>query len=144
MAFQKEALDLVLVPSGLVLMFSYHLFLLYRCLHLPHTTVIGYEKNDMRAWVDKVMQVSFILSKKTYFSQVMGRICYFCLVKLTGLELTDDITKYEWLIVSYIYGNIINISLYVPFQCFSIHRIYFDYLPFITSFDKSHPINFMP
>lgn len=64
MAFQKEALDLVLVPSGLVLMFSYHLFLLYRCLHLPHTTVIGYEKNDMRAWVDKVMQVRSILSKQ--------------------------------------------------------------------------------
>ncbi|KAH7544892.1 hypothetical protein FEM48_Zijuj01G0034200 [Ziziphus jujuba var. spinosa] len=57
MGFEKQNLDLFLVPSGLFLMFSYHIFLLYRCLHLPHTTVIGYENNDKKAWVDRVMQV---------------------------------------------------------------------------------------
>ncbi|KAF5729126.1 hypothetical protein HS088_TW21G01284 [Tripterygium wilfordii] len=55
MAFQKEYLDLVLVPTGLLIMFGYHLFLLYRYLHLPHTTVIGFENNDKRAWVEGVM-----------------------------------------------------------------------------------------
>lgn len=58
MAFQKEYLDLVLVPSGLLIMFTYHLFLLYRYLNLPHTTVIGFENNDKRAWVERIMQVS--------------------------------------------------------------------------------------
>ncbi|XP_057949973.1 uncharacterized protein LOC131144983 isoform X2 [Malania oleifera] len=56
MGFQKEYLDLVLVPSGLLIMFSYHLILLYRYLNLPHTTVIGYENNDKRAWVERIMQ----------------------------------------------------------------------------------------
>ncbi|KAL3851357.1 hypothetical protein ACJIZ3_013239 [Penstemon smallii] len=56
MEFRKEYLDLVLVPSGLFIMFSYHIVLLYRCLKLPHTTVIGFENNDKKTWVQKVMQ----------------------------------------------------------------------------------------
>ncbi|GFP79749.1 hypothetical protein PHJA_000118400 [Phtheirospermum japonicum] len=54
--FKKEYLDIVLVPCGLFIMFSYHLILLYRCLRLPHTTVIGFENNDKKAWVEKIMQ----------------------------------------------------------------------------------------
>ncbi|KAK6932627.1 Protein of unknown function DUF599 [Dillenia turbinata] len=57
MGFQKEDLDLILVPCGLIIMFAYHLYLLYRYLNQPHTTVIGYENNDRRAWVQKIMQV---------------------------------------------------------------------------------------
>ncbi|XP_059639056.1 uncharacterized protein LOC132281358 [Cornus florida] len=57
MNFQKQYLDLVLVPSGLLIMFGYHFFLLYRCLHLPHTTVIGFENHDKKAWVERTMQL---------------------------------------------------------------------------------------
>ncbi|GAV75086.1 DUF599 domain-containing protein [Cephalotus follicularis] len=56
MSFNKQYLDLVLVPSGLLIMFAYHLILLYRYLNLPHTTVIGFENNDKRAWVQRIMQ----------------------------------------------------------------------------------------
>ncbi|KAL1567397.1 hypothetical protein AAHA92_02880 [Salvia divinorum] len=56
MKYRKEYLDLILVPCGLLIMFSYHLFLLYRCLKLPHTTVIGFENNDKKIWVQKFMQ----------------------------------------------------------------------------------------
>ncbi|XP_068657897.1 uncharacterized protein [Aristolochia californica] len=54
--FHKEYLDLVLVPAGLVVMFGYHLFLLYRILRIPHTTVIGYENHNKMAWVERMMQ----------------------------------------------------------------------------------------
>lgn len=57
MGFQKEYLDLVLVPSGLLIMFAYHLFLLYRYLNRPHTTVMGFENNDKIAWVERIMQI---------------------------------------------------------------------------------------
>ncbi|KAF5474461.1 hypothetical protein F2P56_006357 [Juglans regia] len=57
MAFQKEYLDLVLVPSGLLIMLAYHLFLLYRYLNLPHTTAMGFENNDKIAWVERIMQI---------------------------------------------------------------------------------------
>ncbi|KAJ4703551.1 Protein of unknown function, DUF599 [Melia azedarach] len=56
MIFQKEYLDLVLVPLGLLIMLSYHLFLLYRYFQHPHTTALGFENNDKRAWVERVMQ----------------------------------------------------------------------------------------
>lgn len=56
--FEKQNIDLLLVPSGLLIMFAYHIFLLYRYLHTPHTTVLGFENNDKRAWVEKVMQQS--------------------------------------------------------------------------------------
>ncbi|KAK1268791.1 hypothetical protein QJS04_geneDACA008292 [Acorus gramineus] len=53
---QKEYLDLVLAPSGLLLMFGYHLFLLYRILKYPHKTVIGYENHNKNAWVERMLQ----------------------------------------------------------------------------------------
>lgn len=55
MRFRKQDLDLILVPSGLLIMFSYHLLLLHRYLKRPHTTAIGYENNDKSAWVEKIM-----------------------------------------------------------------------------------------
>ncbi|OIT01247.1 hypothetical protein A4A49_34590 [Nicotiana attenuata] len=56
MVFQKEYLDLLLVPSGLCIMFIYHLYLLYRYLNIPHTTIMGFENNDKRAWIERIMQ----------------------------------------------------------------------------------------
>ncbi|XP_061341522.1 uncharacterized protein LOC133287862 [Gastrolobium bilobum] len=57
MGFRKEYLDLILVPSGLLIMFTYHLFLLYRYINLPHKTVMGFENNDKRAWARNIMAV---------------------------------------------------------------------------------------
>lgn len=55
--WRKENLDIVLVPVSLLIMFGYHLFLLYRYLRLPKTTVIGYENYNKRVWVERMMQV---------------------------------------------------------------------------------------
>ncbi|KAM0945916.1 hypothetical protein DsansV1_C09g0089261 [Dioscorea sansibarensis] len=57
MMLDRRYIDIVLVPSGLVIMFGYHLFLLYRILKLPHTTVVGYENHNKLAWVERMMQV---------------------------------------------------------------------------------------
>ncbi|XP_068496856.1 uncharacterized protein [Phaseolus vulgaris] len=58
MKFHKEYLDLILVPSGLLIMFSYHLFLLYKYINQTHTTVMGFENNDKRIWVERIMQAN--------------------------------------------------------------------------------------
>ncbi|CAL5346098.1 unnamed protein product [Camellia sinensis] len=57
MIFQKEYLDLVLVPSGLLLMFGYHLYILHKYLHCPNTTIFDFEYNDKKDWVDKVIKM---------------------------------------------------------------------------------------
>ncbi|KAI3434132.1 uncharacterized protein J3R85_006937 [Psidium guajava] len=51
MGFEKRDLDVVLVPSGLLIMFVYHLQLLYRYLHQPHTTSMGFENFNKLFWV---------------------------------------------------------------------------------------------
>ncbi|XP_071905252.1 uncharacterized protein [Coffea arabica] len=57
LTWRKEYLDFVLVPVGFFILFAYHLFLLLRYLKYPHTTVIGYEHHNKRAWVDRMVQV---------------------------------------------------------------------------------------
>ena len=67
MAVEKKYLDVVLVPSGLLIMLVYHLFLYYRYLHHPLTTVMGYENQDKKVWVDKIMQVNTIYFHSLYY-----------------------------------------------------------------------------
>ncbi|KAK6157369.1 hypothetical protein DH2020_011617 [Rehmannia glutinosa] len=57
LAWKEEHLDFVLVPSGLLIMFGYHLFHLSKCLKNPETTVIGYENYNRRAWVARILQL---------------------------------------------------------------------------------------
>ncbi|XP_008350029.2 uncharacterized protein [Malus domestica] len=57
MVWKKEYLDLILVPTGLLIMLCYHLFLLYRYLRHPETTVIGNENHCRKAWVERMLQV---------------------------------------------------------------------------------------
>ncbi|KAM1422849.1 hypothetical protein ACFX2I_004937 [Malus domestica] len=56
MVFQKEYLDVVLVPLGLLIMLIYHLFLLYKYLNQPFSTAIGSENIDKKIWVGKVLR----------------------------------------------------------------------------------------
>ncbi|KAJ4981471.1 hypothetical protein NE237_032308 [Protea cynaroides] len=56
MAFLLEYLDLILVPAGLLIMFIYHLHLLYTVLNDPGKTAIGYENHNRMAWVEIMMQ----------------------------------------------------------------------------------------
>ncbi|KAJ8761407.1 hypothetical protein K2173_001538 [Erythroxylum novogranatense] len=52
--FHREYLDLILVPMGLFVMFAYHVFLLYRNLNNPRSTIIGRENQDKTDWVRSV------------------------------------------------------------------------------------------
>lgn len=58
MAFNKDYLDLIFVPGGLLVMFAYHLYLLYRYLNFPQTTVMGLDNHDKKAWVVRIVQVN--------------------------------------------------------------------------------------
>ncbi|KAL5774378.1 hypothetical protein ACOSP7_011935 [Xanthoceras sorbifolium] len=83
MYFEKEYLDLVLVPAGLLIMFAYHLNLLYRYLYLPHTTVLGFENNNKRAWVERIMQVDEKDIALSVISSNTSAATFLCSVSLT-------------------------------------------------------------
>lgn len=71
MFLKKEYLDLVLVPFGLIIVLSYHLFLLYRILYFPYHTIIGFMNIDKTIWVERIMQASppslSFLKKKLHY-----------------------------------------------------------------------------
>ena len=58
MGFEKQDLDFALVPAGLLLLSSYHAWLLYRIKRYPTTTVIGLNALNREIWVDTMMAVS--------------------------------------------------------------------------------------
>lgn len=49
-------LDLILVPTGILFMVAYHIYLLYRIIKHPNTTVIGFENGNRRVWVQQMME----------------------------------------------------------------------------------------
>ncbi|KAF5814801.1 hypothetical protein HanRHA438_Chr03g0127121 [Helianthus annuus] len=55
--WKEEHLDLFLVPLGLWIMCTYHLFLLYRYLKHPQLTAIGFENNNKNGWVRKTLLI---------------------------------------------------------------------------------------
>lgn len=60
---EKQVLDYVLVPVGLLLMLAYHLWLLHRILKHPSHTVIGINSINRQFWIRAMMEV--ILSPTT-------------------------------------------------------------------------------
>ncbi|KAL9236809.1 hypothetical protein vseg_011435 [Gypsophila vaccaria] len=56
MGIKKECLDLILVPCGLMMLFVYHLYSLYRYINFPETTNMGFENHNKRAWVQRIMK----------------------------------------------------------------------------------------
>lgn len=51
-----ENLDLVLVPTGVLFLVVYHVYLLCRIIKYPNTTVIGFENGNRQVWVQQMMK----------------------------------------------------------------------------------------
>ncbi|KAK4254645.1 hypothetical protein QN277_009998 [Acacia crassicarpa] len=53
---EKKILDFIFVPSGLLVLMSYHLWLLHRITKNPTKTVVGVNAIDRRVWVREMME----------------------------------------------------------------------------------------
>ncbi|KAL4368978.1 hypothetical protein GQ457_05G034410 [Hibiscus cannabinus] len=122
MKFKKEELDLILVPAGLLIMFGYHLFLLYSYLYRPQTTVLGFENHDKEAWVERVLEadkgdVSNALTVIGSNTSAATFLCSVCLTlsSLIGAWLgnsSDSIFR-----SSLIYGDTKQSTMSIKFLC---------------------------
>eukprot|EP01018_Ginkgo_biloba_P029598 Gb_19193 [translate_table: standard] len=56
MAREENLLDIILVPMGFAIMAAYHVYLVYRIVKHPKTTVIGINVINRRAWVHVMMK----------------------------------------------------------------------------------------
>lgn len=76
---EKRILDYVLVPSGLVVMVSYHVWLLYRILKHPNNTIIGINAVNRRFWVRAMMEVR---TSHPWFLLFISSFCHIILINL--------------------------------------------------------------
>ncbi|KAK7385469.1 hypothetical protein VNO78_31190 [Psophocarpus tetragonolobus] len=53
---EKKILDIVLVPTGFLVMLAYHFWLLHRVIKYPTKTVIGVNAINRRFWVQAMME----------------------------------------------------------------------------------------
>ncbi|XP_051125959.1 uncharacterized protein LOC127247915 isoform X2 [Andrographis paniculata] len=86
--WNEQYLDLILVPSGLILMFGYHLILVYRYLKCPENTVIGYENHNKRAWTRRMFQVD-VKDRGPAVSVISGNISAATAMSSISLVLTS-------------------------------------------------------
>eukprot|EP01018_Ginkgo_biloba_P029597 Gb_19192 [translate_table: standard] len=75
MAREENLLDIILVPMGFAIMAAYHIYLVYRILKHPKTTVIGINVINRRAWVHAMMNDGIkngVLSVQTLRNHIMA------------------------------------------------------------------------
>ncbi|GLJ25942.1 hypothetical protein SUGI_0497300 [Cryptomeria japonica] len=56
LAWEETHLDIILVPAGLLMFLGYHACLLHKIITRPHTTFIGINAINRRAWVRAIME----------------------------------------------------------------------------------------
>lgn len=59
MGWKESNLDLILVPTGFILIMCYHLGLWYKVRTQPFATFIGINTSGRRLWVSSIMKVFF-------------------------------------------------------------------------------------
>jgi len=75
MGFEKQYLDFTMVPAGLILLSSYHAWLLYRIIRHPTTTVVGLNALNREIWVDAIMEDGIkngVLAVQTLRNNIMA------------------------------------------------------------------------
>lgn len=90
--WKEESLDLVLVPTGLVVMVAYHVWLVYAILHRPKLTVISLNAESRRQWVFSMMTVCFfslLISTVPIFLRFWGFLVFLILRSKLGFMLWE-------------------------------------------------------
>ncbi|GMP25112.1 hypothetical protein CsSME_00002135 [Camellia sinensis var. sinensis] len=72
---ERQLLDYILVPTGLLIMLAYHIWLLYQVVNHPSRTVIGINSINRRFWVLSMMEdvsKNGILAVQTLRNNIMA------------------------------------------------------------------------
>ncbi|XP_075489112.1 uncharacterized protein LOC142527978 [Primulina tabacum] len=102
MEWKDWYLDVILVPSGLLIFMSYHLWLWHRVRSQPFTTTIGRNARGRRFWVSAIMKdndTKNIVAVQTLRNSIMGSslmataAILLCAGIATFVSSTDSIKK---------------------------------------------------
>ncbi|CAI9265601.1 unnamed protein product [Lactuca saligna] len=109
-AWKEEHLDIILVPSGFLIMCVYHLFLLYRYLKHPETTAIGYENHNKKAWVEKMLLIDtkdrgFVVSVLNSHLSASTSLCSISLLLCSLIGALLGNSSNNFLTSTFIFGD---------------------------------------
>ncbi|KAM0934702.1 hypothetical protein DsansV1_C31g0219041 [Dioscorea sansibarensis] len=100
---EKQVLDFVLVPLGLIVMAAYHAWLLRRIIRHPTATVIGINSINRRLWVESMMQDQVkngVLAVQTLRNNIMASTLLastaIMLSSLIAVLMTRGVTGGRW------------------------------------------------
>ncbi|GMY37438.1 hypothetical protein FCV25MIE_32681 [Fagus crenata] len=94
MAFPKEYLDLVLVSGGLLIMFAYNLFHLYKYHKHPKTTELGFE-NEKKKKKEKDVKNTIVTSATNVIGYNITTATQLAIISLTLRTLIGAWTTYS-------------------------------------------------
>ncbi|KAB1222020.1 hypothetical protein CJ030_MR2G018512 [Morella rubra] len=114
MGFDKEHLDLVLVPCGLLILFVYHIVLLYKYLYKPQTTLMGHMNNDKKAWDKDISRALSVISSNTWVSIYLA-IISLTLCSLIGAWISR--TSNNFFQSSFIFGDTRATTISIKYIC---------------------------
>ncbi|KAG2302206.1 hypothetical protein Bca52824_030857 [Brassica carinata] len=115
MFVKREYLDLVLVPFGLIIVLSYHLFLLYRILYFPYHTIIGYMNIDKSIWVEHELGSALtVLSSSISASTFMASIAL-TLSSLIGAWIGSSPVNMTVFTGHFVYGDTSSITMVIKY-----------------------------
>ncbi|CAH2046242.1 unnamed protein product, partial [Thlaspi arvense] len=116
MFVKKEYLDLVLVPFGLIIVLSYHLFLLYRILYYPYHTIIGFMNIDKSIWArkDELGGALTVLSSSISASTFMASIAL-TLSSLIGAWIGSSPVNMTVFTGHFVYGDTSSITMVIKY-----------------------------
>ncbi|KAL7585846.1 hypothetical protein Lser_V15G45373 [Lactuca serriola] len=108
--WKEEHLDIILVPSGFLIMCVYHLFLFYRYLKHPETTAIGYENHNKKAWVEKMLLIDtkdrgFVVAVLNSHLSASTSLCSISLVLCSLIGALLGNSSNNFLTSTFIFGD---------------------------------------
>lgn len=102
----RSILDYVLVPTGLLIMVSYHIWLLHRVIKSPSKTVMGVNAVNRKMWVKSMMEdipKNGILAVQTLRNNIMASTLLastaIMLSSLIGVLMTGGSGNHSWFFV---------------------------------------------
>ncbi|XP_021773743.1 uncharacterized protein LOC110737719 [Chenopodium quinoa] len=137
MKWHKEELDIILVPGGVLVMFGYHIYLLYRYLRRSEDTSIGFDNHCQKVWAKKLMQID-AMSRGPAFTAMSNTIISVNFMATTSLTLSSLIGAWIGSSSSYeLVGRIIYGDTGFPINSIKYISIFLFFLLAFASFIQS-------
>lgn len=124
---EKQYVDLILVPLGLLLLLAYHTWFVYQLIQHPKNTVMGMNVFNLRMWVESMMEnqsKNGILAVQTLRNHIMASTVLATVSITLGSIICVLITSRWGMSSGFVYGittdAIVSLKFFSILTCFLV------------------------